>query len=119
MSKTIYFTICLGPYTPTKQIQKSSKLPSKTNEPQTEVSYHRGDRKVDIEDYKQSVASRSTKYEMQKAQESMDYTYEQSFREAQRKAEDIYEQEIQSLENDKISLIKRQAFLNLMNIGLT
>ncbi len=41
-------------------------------------------------------------------QESVDYTYDQSFREAQRKAEDVYEQQIQSLENDKINLIKRQ-----------
>ena len=48
-----------------------------------------------------------------KPHDSVDYTYEQSFREAQRRAEDVYEQEIQNLENDKINLIKRQAYLNL------
>ena len=40
-------------------------------------------------------------------QNSIDYTYEQSFREAQRRAEDYYEEQMQNLENDKINLIKR------------
>ena len=60
-----------------------------------------------------TLATRVTKLETQLiGQESVDYTYEQSFREAQRRAEDVYEQEIQALENDKINLIKRQVDLN-------
>lgn len=42
-----------------------------------------------------------------KAQESSNYIYEQSLREAQIGAEDFYERQMRSLEDDKLELMRR------------
>eukprot|EP01022_Parablepharisma_sp_SALTPOND_P011291 TRINITY_DN1469_c0_g1_i1.p1 TRINITY_DN1469_c0_g1~~TRINITY_DN1469_c0_g1_i1.p1 ORF type:complete len:1791 (-),score=193.28 TRINITY_DN1469_c0_g1_i1:948-6320(-) len=104
-------------HTPTKPYTKDTIPPA---EPQSMHGAAQKQRKYEKitqhEDTIYSLANRVSRLGSQlREQESVDYTYEQSFREAQRRAEDFYEQQIQSLENDKINLIKRQADLNLPN----
>ena len=51
-------------------------------------------------------------------EDSVDYSYERSVREAQRRAETRYEEQLQSLENEKIELIKRY-FFHLFSLNLS
>lgn len=95
-------------YTPPKSYTKDALSSGKQSvEPQSAINPHQRIRNNN--EYNKQFQAVTSPY---REQESIDYTYEQSFREAQRRAEEAYEQQIQNLETDKINLIKRQEYLN-------
>jgi hypothetical protein len=91
-------------------IQTPARSYTRANPPPTEPpgAHGRLDRLAQRQDIMYSLAGQVGKMGSHYTeQNSIDYTYEQSFREAQRRAEDYYEEQMQNLENDKINLIKR------------
>lgn len=88
-------------------MQTPARTYARANPPPTEPpnAHGRLDRLAQRQDIMYSLAGRIGSHYTE--QNSIDYTYEQSFREAQRRAEDYYEEQMQSLENEKINLIKR------------